>query len=429
MENDYKNSNKVIVSLIGVLMIIVVSFGIGVMFGRLVEPTGSLFSKLFGTPLSQGKLVSFTGDTSGKEQLSEVDFDIFWDVWNIMKNEYVDQSAVDEKEMFYASIKGFVNSFNDPGTVYLDPDETKLFNEGTEGKYFSGIGAELGYKDNQVVVISPLKGSPAEEAGLRAGDIIIAVDGVRLNQDESLYDIVSRIRGEDGKEVVLTVLRKSQEEPFDLGIIRGQITVPSMDYEINDGTAVINISRFTDSSLKAWDSEWDQLVEEVLSKNPDGIVLDLRGNPGGFFDAAVYAANDFLPRKAIVVKQEDREGRIREFKVTRNGRMQEIPVVVLVNEGSASASEILAGALQMNNRAEVVGVETFGKGTAQSVIDSLSDGSSVHVTVAKWLLPDGSWLNTENPIIPDKKVEFSDEQFKAGEDPQMDAAIELLSSK
>ncbi|MCA9374873.1 S41 family peptidase [Candidatus Dojkabacteria bacterium] len=429
MSSRQKNSDKKIFSYIGILMVIVVSFGVGIMFGRIVEPTGNLLSRLFSTSPSKIKEVSFAGNTSGEDEITEVDFDVFWSVWNIMKNEYVDASAVDEKEMFYSAIKGFVNSFNDPATVYLDPDETKTFNEGTEGKYFSGIGAELGYKDNQVVVISPLKGSPAEEAGLRAGDIIIAVDSEELSQEESLYDIVSKIRGEEGKEVVLTVVRKDSDKPFDILIVRGQITVPSMDYQMKDDIAVMNVSRFTDSSLKAWDSEWDTLVEEVLSKNPDGIILDLRGNPGGFFDAAVYAANDFLPKKTIVVKQEDREGRVKEFKVTRNGRLLDIPVVVVVNEGSASASEILAGALQMNSRAEVIGVETFGKGTAQSVIDTLPDQSSVHVTVAKWLLPDGSWLNHDNPIVPDKKVEFTDEQFKAGGDPQMDAALEILGSK
>ena len=190
--------------------------------------------------------------------------------------------------------------------------------------------------------------------------------------------------------------------------------------------ALIDLDRFTESSVTAWQLHWDAIVSEAVQNNPDALILDLRGNPGGFFNAAIWAAGDFLPSGSLVAKQQDRNGGETEFRVQRDGRLLDIPVVVLVDNGSASASEILAGALQYNERAYIIGEETYGKGTAQEIV-SYSGGSSMHITTLKWLLPSGIWLNPENVIVPDEKVELSADDFTNGYDPQMDSAISYLN--
>lgn len=361
---------------------------------------------------------------------SREDFDssLFWDVWNILEAEYVDQEALDREQMFYGAIKGMVSSLGDPSTVFLNAEESETFRKQAEGKHFEGIGAELGYRDGVVVIISPLEGSPAKEAGVLPGAVILKVDGEDVKRNDTVYDVVKRIRGEKGTEVVLELMQGPRMEVEEVTIVREEITIPSMSFEQTDAAGVykIKVGRFTDASLAIWNSIWDKNVEEFLQTGSNKLIVDLRGNPGGFFDAGVYAAEDFLERGTVVAKQEDRRGSTQEYKVSRDGRLLDTEVVILINEGSASASEILAGALQKNNRAQVVGVETYGKGTAQRMVE-LRDGSSLHLTVVKWLLPDGSWINPENVIIPDVEVELTQEDFEQGDDPQLQKAIEILS--
>ena len=194
----------------------------------------------------------------------------------------------------------------------------------------------------------------------------------------------------------------------------------------NEDIALINLDRFTDSSYTAWTNEWDSLVDEVAASGLDKIVLDLRGNPGGYFDAAIYAADDFLPEGKIISQQKDRKGTLEVFKSSSDGRLINQEVVVLVDSGSASASEILAGALQQNDRAQLVGGKTYGKGTAQTVLD-FNDGSSLHLTILQWLLPDGSSLDRDNSISPDIDIDYTSEDFLNGDDPRLTKAIELLS--
>lgn len=411
-------------SIVGIMILVVSVFALGLMGGRLLGNDVARVST------DRSRLFNFQGDLNDSEsRIAEgsIDFDLYWEIWNTMKYQYVDEKSVDEKEMFYGSIKGMVNSYGDPATIFLDPDETEAFTKGSAGNYFSGIGAELGYRENRVVVIAPLGGSPAEAAGMKAGDIITSIDGEDLKSNETIYDIVMKIRGERGTDVKIKVFRPSDNSSKDFTIKRGDITVPSMSYEESDkkGVYIIDISRFTEASMREWTAKWDETVDSVLAEDPKAVVIDLRGNPGGYFDAAVYAAEEFLEKDTVVAMQQDRAGKKQVYKVKRNGRLKDIPVIVLVNEGSASASEILAGALQSSDRAKIVGVNTYGKGTAQSIID-YPDGSSLHITVLIWLLPDGTWLNKDNPIIPNKVVEISDEQFKAGEDPQLEEALKLV---
>jgi len=369
-------------------------------------------------------LYSIIGATSNKE-VTDLDFDQFWQVWQTIMSQYVD-NHVTSKDLYYGALKGLVSSVGDPVTIFLDPEETTQYNEGNEGK-FEGIGAELGYENGMVIVISPLDGSPALTAGIRAGDQILAIDEEDVT-NENIFQIVARIRGDAGTVVSLTVVHNGGTAPEKIDVIRGEITVPSISYDgTEDGVAVVDVDRFTEASVSAWQTRWDEVMDEVSADNPEAIILDLRGNPGGYFNAAVWAAGEFLPRGTLVTQQTDREGNLVDFAVNRDGRFLDIPLAVLVDAGSASASEILSGALQYHGRAEIIGQPTFGKGTAQQVID-YPDGSSLHITTLKWILPGGKTLDHEHVIEPDIGVEITEDDFKDGLDPQMDAALVYLSS-
>ncbi len=259
----------------------------------------------------------------------------------------------------------------------------------------------------------------------------MAIDDYEIKSSDNVYEIVQKIRGEAGTKVKLRVLHRGELEPVDLEITRGEITVPSMTLTYignNKDIAYIDIARFTESSLNEWESRWDAVANDIQSKGVQKILIDLRGNPGGFFDAGVYAADDFLDLGKIISQQEDGKGNIQKFDSEKGGRLLSHKVVILVDEGSASVSEIFTGALQQNDVATVVGSKTYGKGTAQSVID-LSGGSSLHVTILKWLLPNGKWLNRENPITPDVVVENTSEDFIKGIDKQYNKALDILTNK
>lgn len=399
------------------LIVVVLIFLSGFLIGRHVGIPG------LSTPPSN---VSISGDTKG--DLKEIDFGLFWRVWNTLSNEYVDAGKVDLEKMFYGGIKGVVSTFDDSATIFLDPSETRSFNETNAGRYFYGIGAELGYDNGQIIVIAPFAGSPAIRAGIRSGDIILKVDGEEITSSQSIYDVVGKIRGEEGTEVVLTILHKGETKVEDITIKRGQITVPSIEVKDVEGESqikILDVGRFTDSSLEEWKGNWDEAVTSILNGSSKGLILDLRGNPGGYFDAGTYAANEFVSRGAILAKQSDRQGDQREFKASREGRLKDFPVIILTDGGTASASEILAGALKQNAKIKVVGEKTFGKGTAQSIIN-LPGGSSLHVTTMKWLLPDGMWLNKENVIVPDVEVLYDEEAFVEGRDVQLEIAVTEL---
>ena len=373
-----------------------------------------------------GKLVDIDAGSSLKNLVTDQpDLNLFWTVWDVMESKFVNSDEVTKEDKKYGAIKGLVDSYDDPATVFLTPGETESFESTNEGKYFEGIGAELGYEDGYIIIITPLEGSPAKEAGIRPGDIIISVDGEELSKGDNIYEVVEMIRGEAGTTVTLEVLHKGDMQAVEIEITRGEITVPSMTVEFVDGIARVDLARFTDASYLTWVSNWEGIVEQVVENGTKKLILDLRSNPGGFFDAAIYSADDFIDGIKILSIQEDGQGKQKEFKSKNGGQLINMEVVVLVDAGSASASEILAGALQYHGIATVVGESTYGKGTAQA-IENFSDGSSLHVTVYKWLLPDGTWISRENPIVPDYEVEFSNEDFVAGRDPQMDKAIELL---
>lgn len=392
---------------LGIVILMVCLFAVGFVSGRLFQTNKA----------------TITNVLSGK---SDVNFQLYWNVWDLMQSKYVDSSKIDDQKMLYGSIKGMVNSFGDAATVFLDPTETKAFNDASEGKLFQGIGAELGYDSNkQIIVVAPLEGSPAKAAGIKAGDYILTIDGVAIKPTETVYDVVAKIRGEAGTKVKLGILHKGETKSVEIEITRSDITISSMSlFYVGDNKdiALFKVNRFTDSSYSEWTKNWDTNVNSIVNSGVKKVILDLRGNPGGYFDAAIYAADDFVDSGKVLAQEQDSAGKIEKFNSTKGGKLIGMKVIVLVDSGSASASEILSGALQQSGRATIIGDKTYGKGTAQSVLD-LSDGSTLHVTILKWLLPDGGWLNKDNPITPNIEIQNSEEDFTKGIDTQLNRAI------
>ncbi len=364
------------------------------------------------------------------------DMSLYWEVWNTLRDEYVDAEKYDSEEMLYGSIKGLVNSYDDPATIYLDPEETKEFDEQSAGRLYEGIGAELGKRNGLIRVVTPIKGSPAEEAGLRAGDAIYQIDGEEVKSTDTIYEVVTRIRGEAGTTVTLTVLRAGESGLLDIPIVRGKIVVPSVvlkkpsdygdDYGQHDNNiAIISVSRFTDESPAKWESVWSSVVDQVVAGGYDKVIVDLRNNPGGFFSSAIYALDEFTDRGELLAMQSDRHGNSERFVSTRKGRLLDVDMVVIVNGGSASASEIFAGAIQHYDIADVLGESTYGKGTAQVVIP-FSDNSSLHITTIKWLLPDGQWISPDHPVVPDVELEIDYDEYDGENDLYIAEAIDNL---
>lgn len=344
-------------------------------------------------------------NAENQNKVKNIDFSVFWDTWNKVEQKYVDKKKLDPKRMLYGAIKGMVASLNDPYTFFLTPEENKETKNDLDGK-FEGIGAQLGLKNNRIVVIAPLKNSPAIRAGIEAGDIIVAIDD-QSTKNITLPQAVSKIRGKKGTKVKLTFSRGDKE--FEKTLIRDQIQVESVELTYEEKTvAHLKVNQFGDNT----NSEWDRAVAEISDKYKSGeikgVVLDLRDNPGGFLESSVYLASEFLPEGKLIVKQESTSGDNRDYMVERRGKLLDIPLVVLINQGSASASEILSGALRDYQRAVLIGAKSFGKGSVQEALD-LQEGAGLHVTVAKWILPKGEWINgkgiTPNVIIENKKDE------------------------
>jgi carboxyl-terminal processing protease len=359
-------------------------------------------------------------DTQTVNQTPKVDFSLFWDVWDELEKKYIDKKKIESKTMLYGAIKGMVASLNDPYTFFLTPDENQKTKDDLQGK-FEGIGAQLGLKDNRVIVIAPLKNSPAEKAGLLAGDFINKVDG-QPTTNMTLNEAVAKIRGKKGTRVKLTIERDKKQKEIE--IIRDQIDVPSIELSFErENIAYLKLNQFGDNTY----DEWDKAVNDIVKKKVKGLILDLRDNPGGYLEGAVYIASEFLPQGALIVKQESTTYQSKNYRSTRNGLLKEIPVVVLINKGSASASEILAGALRDHKIATLIGEKSFGKGSVQEALD-LKEGAGLHLTVAKWILPNGDWINGRG-IEPQIKVE---NQIKEGNtlnkdnDQQLEKAIEIL---
>lgn len=357
-----------------------------------------------------------------------LDFSLFWEAWNRLEDEYVDKKKLDPKVLYYGAIKGMVAAAGDTYTFFLTPEENAESKRDLEGKFF-GIGAELGLRNGTIVVVTPLKNSPAQKAGVRPGDIVSKVDG-KSTANWTLFEAVSKIRGEKGTKVVLTMLREGAEDEMDIAITRGEIDVPFVEVEYEGNVAIIELSRFGDHTNDLWDGIVDTIVKKRAQGAVTGIVLDMRGNPGGLLQSAIHVSSEFLDKDAVIVKQEyaDRDPEV--FTATRKGRLVGMPVVILQNKGSASASEIVAGALRDNIGTRIVGENSFGKGTVQAA-EELSKGAGIHITISKWVLPKGSWIH-ETGIKPDVAIknDLSDGfTLTRDTDKQLDAALKELKVK
>ncbi len=340
----------------------------------------------------------------------DIDFSLFWQVWDLLERSYIDKEALKPAEMVYGAIKGLAASLGDPYTAFLAPEENKQTKEDLGGS-FEGVGIQLGYKNGNLAVVAPLVGMPAERAGVKAGDLILKIE----DEDTvgvSLPEAVRLIRGPQGTSIKLTLLHEGQTQPYEALITRETILVPSVTIEFRDGLAHLKLMRFGERT----NEEWDEAVDKIINRQPavTGVVLDLRNNPGGYLSGSVFIASEFLS-SGVVVQQEYANGKRETFSVDRRGKLTAIPLVVLVNEGSASASEIVAGALHEHDRAKLVGEPTFGKGTIQEAQD-LEGGSGLHITIARWLLPSGESID-EDGIVPDYQLEDNpdteiDEQFE-----------------
>src|SRR3989339_36726 len=406
------------IGLIVLLPLITLSLGWGLGVRYAERQVADMMSQL--EFLYQGKTAS---GTLVHDPEKEVDLALLWGVWRLLQQHYIAPEKLQTTNMLFGATAGLVRALDDPYTSFMTPRENTDFKEGLGGK-LHGIGAELTMKDGQVVVVAPLKGSPAQEAGLLPEDIIIEVNGTDIS-NETLTNVVQRIRGPKGTSVTLTLLRADQPDAFELTIKRADITIPSVEAEVHQtasgAVGVIALNQFGDETVQEVEKALRDLQKE---KEPiQGLVIDLRFNGGGYLDGAVELASLFLKQGKVVTVQR-REGEPVAHYVNGRPLEAELPLAVLINAGSASASEIFAGAIQDHKRGTIVGQTSFGKGTVQEVFD-LPGGSTLRVTVARWLTPGGNDLSKEG-IHPDIEVDRTPEDSAADRDPQLDTAMEWL---
>ncbi|MBI2465750.1 MAG: S41 family peptidase [Candidatus Sungbacteria bacterium] len=351
-------------------------------------------------------------------QPDDADFSLFWDAWKTVQEKYVDRSKLNKKEMVYGAIEGMVKSLKDPYTVFFKPVESKQFLDDVSGS-FSGIGAEIGIRKDILTVISPLENSPAQQAGLRAGDRILKIND-DVTADMTVNQAVNLIRGPKDSVVKLTISRPSNDEVKEINITRGDIKIPTIKWELKEGKiAYIQLFNFGQTAP----SEFRNKILEVLRGSADRIILDLRNNPGGYLEVSQDIAGWFMePGSVVAIEDFGNGAEDKEYRASGNGVLKNIPMVVLINEGSASASEILAGALRDNRKVKLIGAKSFGKGSVQE-LSNLREGTSLKVTIAKWLTPSGKSINGEG-LEPDIKVEITKEDIEGEKDPQLERSVQ-----
>lgn len=362
--------------------------------------------------------VIIKNDTTGSD--NQLDFSLFWNVWNLLKSKYVDSSSLDARTLFYGAIKGMLAATGDPYTTFFDPDENKQFNQEITGS-FDGIGAELGVKNGVLTVIAPLDGTPAQKAGIRAGDKIAKING-KSTQDLSIEDAVTMIQGPKGTTVTLTILHTGDNATQDIVVTRDTINVASVSLNFKPGNiAYIKISRFGDDTSKGF----SDAITKAVAQHAKGLVVDLRDDPGGYLNSAIDVASKLLPSNKVVVIEQDSQKNQQKMYTEGGDVASGLPTVVLINEGSASASEILAGALRENrDNVTLVGEKSFGKGSVQEFIN-LPQGTAAKITVARWLTPNGEQINQVG-ISPDVTVDLTNDDYNNNRDPQLDQALKTL---
>ncbi|MDA1334627.1 MAG: S41 family peptidase [bacterium] len=403
-----KRPNSFFIILLAVL-VIGASFSSGVFFGYNSRPEVEWISGVLNKDTPDGR--------------KEVDFGAFWKAWQVLEDKHIGEEEIDREKLVWGAIQGMVNSIDDPYTVFFPPRDLEDFNTEIKGE-FSGIGAEIGIRQEILTVISPLKDSPAEQAGLAAGDKILKIADEFTN-NMTLDDAVHNIRGERGTKIILTVARANVDEPFEVEITRDRIKLPIIDTEEKEGGIfLIQLYSFSERSH----IEFGQAVQEYFNSDSTKLIVDLRNNPGGFFSSAVDIASWFVPEGEIIAREEFREGEPTLYKSSGRGALENVPTVILINQGSASASEILAGALQEHGKATLIGQQTFGKGSVQQLQTITTEPeTSLKVTIARWLTPNGLSISKQG-LTPDIEVKFTEDTPK-GTDPQLERAIEYLRDK
>ncbi len=394
------------------LFIFCAIFITGFRFGK------SYHSLNFNDNLSNDGVIQFRSANPPKN----LDFSLFWDVWNCLKDYYVKSSNLDNQQIIYGAISGLVNSLNDPYSVFLTPEDAQKFNEDVKGS-FSGIGIEIGIKNNVLTVIAPIKDTPAFRAGLRAGDKILAIDN-ELTDGLMLDEAVKKIRGEKGTNVTLTIMRNSFDEPKDFVIKRDVINVPALELSFLDNNiAYLQLLNFNENSA----NEFYKAVMQINKKKSPGIILDLRNNPGGYLEISVDIASYFLNKGEIVLRERGNDNREKlYYSSEKRPSLKEIPLVILTNEGTASAAEILAGALRDNRNIKIIGEKSFGKGSVQSLLP-LKDNSMLKITIAEWFTPNGTAINDKG-LEPDIKIVLTEDDWNNNKDPQLDKAKEIIKN-
>lgn len=374
---------------------------LGLILGFRYANEGSLFGQkisFFENLAKKTKTNNLSSLISSSNGKSTVSMDTFWEVWQLLERDYLETAEIDENKMMDGAISGMVWGLGDPYTMYLPPEDNSKAEEDLAGSFY-GVGIELAYIDGVVGIIAPLSGSPGEKAGLLAGDMIIHIKDENTGLDEdttnwTLDDAVKNIRGPKGTSVILSIYRKSDNSNQDIKVVREEIIVESVTLEFTETNgkkfAHLKLAKFGERTL----DEWNKAVTEITKQKDQiaGLILDLRNNPGGFFDVSIDVASDFV-KNGVVVSQKSKYN-TKNYNSTGKARLVGIPTVVLVNKGSASASEIVAGALRDDAKIKLIGEQTFGKGTVQDRRE-LSNGGGLHITVGRWLTPSGNWIHED----------------------------------
>jgi carboxyl-terminal processing protease len=411
--------NKTVKTILGAFVALILVGGVfsgGFIVGHLMPSSGQL--PVISDFLPQvAPSVEPEQQSSTPAELQEL-FAPFWEAWNIVHEQYVDQ-PVDDVVLMQGAIRGMMNALGDDHTFYMEPEVLESENSSLSGEY-QGIGAYVDTDGEYLTIVSPIAGSPAELAGLKPGDKVIAIDGEDMT-GVAPEEARLKVLGPEGTKVDLTILREREPEPLEFTITRAKISIKSVEGKmLENDIAYIDINTFGDQTTR----ELRNTLDDLMQKNPKGIVLDLRNNPGGYLNTSVEVASEFIEDGVILYEQYG-NGQRDTYEARGNGQATEIPIVVLINEGSASASEIVAGALQDYERAQLVGVTSYGKGTVQNRVPLSNDQGAARVTIARWLTPDERAIDGVG-LTPDVLVEMTEEDFTNERDPQLDKAVEVL---
>lgn len=410
---------------------ILVLLAVGFMFGFYIGTNNSVVSQIV---LDAEEKLNNTEPVKNLNELKDdiaalqdgaqdkpLDFKLYWDVWESVKTYHIKKDNISERDLFYGSLKGLIAAADDPYSSFFDPEKAKQFTEDISGS-FEGVGIHIGIRDDRLTVIAPLKDSPAEQAGIKAGDKIFFIDEFDTT-GITLEEAVGKIRGEKGTQVKLTVYSEGDDDVHEAFVTRDTIEITSVELEKVDKEGGnyyhLKLAAFNENTYE----EFEQAVQELEKNNAKGLILDLRNNPGGLLDLAIRLGSLWV-EDGVIVTEEFSDGRVHQNWAVGTARLKDIPTIVLINQGSASASEIVAGALQDHNKATLVGTQSFGKGSVQSLFE-FNDDSAAKITIAQWLTPDNRQIENKG-ITPDIIIPLTFEDFDADRDPQLEKAKELL---